>query len=452
MRPEEQRGSARVKLDKLAYINLPSGNGGIVLDVSDEGLGFQAAASLDAAGPIRVRLLLGSLDQIEAAAELRWIDETGKRAGLRFTDLPDEVRDQVRIWLGRPRLTPTRSADAPLTPGDGAEFVPARKRDLVPIEEYEASHPSVGDGFPSIAMNASGNTAATFRVPPEPPSEPMGSLPGRTVRRTLGTASPDTRPAMFPPEHLRLAPAALARQETNDPSTHNLASIFFFLILGVAIGISSFVYKGLAGESLIRLGQRISGDSPRHAAVQGPAATSGFRSDSAAVANEPADPQTRLAPTPAAPSDRPRIADRSSDSIAQTGRPQPQSEAGQPAEAGSEPSSESTPGYSARVDTDDRDREVPRTGENGEAELAFAHRYLGEGSDRERTARAAQLLWLAVEKGSTAAEVELAGLYVRGEGVPKNCEQARVLLTAAHNEDSQRAEQELAELQRYGCR
>jgi TPR repeat protein len=59
---------------------------------------------------------------------------------------------------------------------------------------------------------------------------------------------------------------------------------------------------------------------------------------------------------------------------------------------------------------------------------------------------------LAVEKGSTAAEVELAGLYVRGEGVPKNCEQARVLLTAAQNEDSQRAEQELAELQRYGCR
>ena len=450
MGPDERRGSARVKLEKLAYINLPSGNGGIVLDVSCEGLGFQAAASLEAAGPTRFRLLVGAVDRIEAAAELRWIDETGKRAGLRFTDLPDEVRDQVRIWLGQPRLTPTRSADAPPTPGAGAEFVPARKLGSVPIEQGEASHPSDGSGVPYVAMNvnASGNRRATPRVSPEHPSEPMGLLHGLTVRRTLATASPDSRLATFPPEHLPAAPTALVLESTDAPSAHTLASIFFFLMLGVAIGISSFVYKGLAGESLIRLGQRLSGESRRHEAVRVPAGISGPRSNSAPVAKEPADPAL------AAPNDRPRIADRASASIDRPpdDRSQPQSEAGQHAEAVSEPSRESTPGYSARVDTDDRDHEVPRTGENGDAELAFAHRYLGEGSEREGTARAAQLLWLAVEKGSTAAEVELAGLYVRGEGVPKNCEQARVLLTAAHNEDSRRAEQELAELQRYGCR
>jgi hypothetical protein len=452
MGPEERRGSTRVKLEKLAYINLPSGNGGIVLDVSSEGLGFQAAASLEAAGPTRFRLLVGSVDQIEAAAELRWIDETGKRAGLRFTDLPDEVRDQVRIWLGQPRLTPTRSNDAPPTPGAGAEFVPARKRGLVPVEQREASHSSDGSGVPSVAMNvnASGNRRATSRLSPEPPSEPMGLLPALPVRRTMATASPDSRLATFPPEHFPAAPTALVLEKSNAPSAHNLASLVFFLMLGVAIGISSLVYKGLAGKSLIRLGQRLSGESRRNPAVRGPAGISSPGSDTAPVAKEPADPEIRPAPAPAAPNDRPRIADRSSASI---DRPpadpsQPQSEAG----AGSEPSRESTPGFSARVDADDRDHEVPRTGENGDAELAFAHRYLGEGGDREGTARAAQLLWLAVEKGSTAAEVELAGLYVRGEGVPKNCEQARVLLTAAHNEDSRRAEQELAELQRYGCR
>lgn len=458
MGPEERRGSKRVQLEELAYINLPSGNGGIVLDVSSEGLGFQAAASLDAAGPTRFRLLVGSVDQIEAAAELRWIDETGKRAGLRFTDLPDEVRDQVRIWLGQPRLTPTRSNNAPPTPGAGAEFVPARKRGLVPIEQREASHPSDGSGVPSVAMNvhASGNRRAVFRLSPEPPSEPMGLLPGLPVRRTVATVSPDSRLATFPPEHFPAAPTALVLEKSNAPSAHNLASILFLLMLGVAIGISSFVYKDLAGESLIRLGQRLSGESRRNPAVRGPAGISSPRSDSAPVAKEPADadPETRLAPAPAAPNDRPRIADRSSASIDRppADRSEPQSEAERDAEAGSEPSRESTPGYSAQVDADDRDHEVPRTGENGDAELAFAHRYLGEGGDREGTARAAQLLWLAVEKGSTAAEVELAGLYVRGEGVPKNCEQARVLLTAAHNEDSRRAEQELAELQRYGCR
>src|SRR6202011_5909819 len=107
----------------------------------------------------------------------------------------------------------------------------------------------------------------------------------------------------------------------------------------------------------------------------------------------------------------------------------------------------------AREESQDRSHDVSRAGENGAAELAFARRYLGESGARQGSGRAAQLLWLAVEKGSTAAEVELARLYVRGEGVPKNCEQARVLLTAAsYNEDSQRAEQELAELRQYGCR
>ncbi len=49
------------------------------------------------------------------------------------------------------------------------------------------------------------------------------------------------------------------------------------------------------------------------------------------------------------------------------------------------------------------------------------------------TATAAQLLWVSIEKGNTNAEVELAGLYARGEGVQKSCEQARILLTAAVN-------------------
>jgi TPR repeat protein len=50
------------------------------------------------------------------------------------------------------------------------------------------------------------------------------------------------------------------------------------------------------------------------------------------------------------------------------------------------------------------------------------------------------------------AELTLAELYIRGEGVPKNCGQARVLLSAAAKKGNQTASEELAQLVRNGCR
>src|SRR4030088_3165346 len=39
-------------------------------------------------------------------------------------------------------------------------------------------------------------------------------------------------------------------------------------------------------------------------------------------------------------------------------------------------------------------------------------------------------LWTSVENGDTRAEVARANRYIRGEGVPQSCAQARVLLEA----------------------
>jgi hypothetical protein len=40
-------------------------------------------------------------------------------------------------------------------------------------------------------------------------------------------------------------------------------------------------------------------------------------------------------------------------------------------------------------------------------------------------------LWNAVKRGSVPAEVALANLYLKGEAIPQNCEQAHMLLLAA---------------------
>jgi hypothetical protein len=60
-------------------------------------------------------------------------------------------------------------------------------------------------------------------------------------------------------------------------------------------------------------------------------------------------------------------------------------------------------------------------------------------------------LWTSVENGDTHAEVALAGRYVRGDGVPQSCAQARVLLEAAVKRGSTEAKQKLDELPQAGC-
>ena len=60
-------------------------------------------------------------------------------------------------------------------------------------------------------------------------------------------------------------------------------------------------------------------------------------------------------------------------------------------------------------------------------------------------------LWTSVENGDTGAEVTLASRYVRGDGVPQSCAQARVLLEAAMKRGSLEAKQKLNELALAGC-
>ena len=92
--PQERRISTRKTLDHLVYLSLPFNNGGTVIDVSEGGLGFLSVAPVKANGPIHFRFAIDSAIRIRAVGELAWIDERGKIGGLRFTQLPDEVREQ----------------------------------------------------------------------------------------------------------------------------------------------------------------------------------------------------------------------------------------------------------------------------------------------------------------------------------------------------------------------
>lgn len=60
-------------------------------------------------------------------------------------------------------------------------------------------------------------------------------------------------------------------------------------------------------------------------------------------------------------------------------------------------------------------------------------------------------LWEGVQGGSVSAELTLAERFMWGHGVPKNCDQARVLLTAAVSKGNREARLRLYRLQSGGC-
>jgi TPR repeat protein len=85
--------------------------------------------------------------------------------------------------------------------------------------------------------------------------------------------------------------------------------------------------------------------------------------------------------------------------------------------------------------------------------LLVAERYLNAPAGKVRdSSEAAKWLWQAVAKQNATATLLLSDLYLKGDGVPKNCDQARLLLDAAARKGAAGAGERLRNLQAFGCR
>lgn len=89
---------------------------------------------------------------------------------------------------------------------------------------------------------------------------------------------------------------------------------------------------------------------------------------------------------------------------------------------------------------------------NGAEELVVAENYLNgrRGAARDPN-EAAKWLWRSVGKQNAAAALLLSDLYLRGDGVSKSCDQARLLLDAAARKGVAGAGGRLRNLQTLGC-
>ena len=72
-------------------------------------------------------------------------------------------------------------------------------------------------------------------------------------------------------------------------------------------------------------------------------------------------------------------------------------------------------------------------------------------TSRQKTPLTPDQLWTMVQTGNSTAAAALAELYIKGEGVPQSCAQARVLLLVASEKRNAAAIKRLADLDKGAC-
>src|SRR5438445_558379 len=83
--------------------------------------------------------------------------------------------------------------------------------------------------------------------------------------------------------------------------------------------------------------------------------------------------------------------------------------------------------------------------------LPAVQQHSSEIASKGQPSRTPEQLWASVQAGNSKAALELAELYIKGNSVPQNCTQARVLLMVASEKRNAGAIKRLQELDKAGC-
>ena len=209
-----------------------------------------------------------------------------------------------------------------------------------------------------------------------------------------------------------------------------------YVLGGLLIALAGFSYLQWAPSLQTRGASPVTGAAPRMTA---PASSFPAEKSSSAAVRRPPD-EIRSAPKPAPP----KLAE------VQPAVVSPQAQDGHdrktmPTAIQRAAQKSASPGATPAPNTFE-------TGDSGIADLRLAQRYLGGSMGVRDSSEAAKLLWKSVRQQNTTAAVLLSELYARGDGVPKSCDQARLLLVAATKRGAHQAAEQLRYLESHGCR
>lgn len=393
----ERRKHPRTKPAKLSYIRFNQDNGGVVLDASIDGLSFQTVGPIDPSSTVKLTISPSVKTSISASGRIIWTDDSGKKGGLEFLNVPVETADLLNSWLSQP--APAETADVVTSIPDAPGTI---------LEETSQSAIGVpGEDYPAAPA----------------PLRPAHSAPPAATPSPIPSASSFV-PSMFAgvtqaPALHELSPFELTAQPARPRFVRGVATGIIVAVLILLPLMYVFNFRQEFGRSLIRLGERIVSAPPSQTQADQPVTPpdkqpENRQADVAPSATNPAASQTSSSDSAAAAQPQPIPPPDPSD--AQTSAPP------------------DTPSANAESSPARRPQATPPA-------AAFT----------SSTPTTPDELWTAVSHGDTNSEVALARLYLTGHGVPKSCKQARVLLQAASQKGNQDAINELRRVLIRGC-
>src|SRR5215510_14704020 len=94
-----QKPFARKKPDQLVYLELGSGNGGMLLSISEDGFRFRAVSPLRPNGLMPFAFSLDGSQRLQGIGEVEWLEDDGKSGGMRFVEVSPDFRSALEQWL-----------------------------------------------------------------------------------------------------------------------------------------------------------------------------------------------------------------------------------------------------------------------------------------------------------------------------------------------------------------
>lgn len=103
----ERRNCLRHKVQGKVFASFDGVTGGFILDLSEEGMAMQSNVLLDPQRRVHLQMNLAESDCVQTTAYVAWADALG-RAGVRFSELPEEARVRLNHWLASHAGAPSR--------------------------------------------------------------------------------------------------------------------------------------------------------------------------------------------------------------------------------------------------------------------------------------------------------------------------------------------------------
>src|SRR6266850_5336601 len=96
----ERRTRTRALVTPPIYVDLDNINGGLVFNISEDGLALTGALQLAGDGFLAMRIYLpDSKGWIEASGEIAWRAKSKKEGGVRFAGLAEDARRRIENWI-----------------------------------------------------------------------------------------------------------------------------------------------------------------------------------------------------------------------------------------------------------------------------------------------------------------------------------------------------------------